>query len=350
MTQGMQEIPAQVRLPARVATEVVLQGIRIRLGRSLVTIMGVVCGIAFLMSILTGQVIRSGVQEEDALRTEVARMENFLLADVGGVDGWPISLLLLGPLEEVERRFLRRQLSGMESRVRVLSGGEMHLPVELHDQVEVVDPAGLLDRRSMLFVMGSEDRRVDADMFPDDVERIVVAATRTGLGMEPVDMVEFIALARELDQEEVDELARQARQDRFRSIWIVVISLLVTVIGISNAMLMSVTERFREIGTMKCLGALSAFIRRIFLLESSLMGFVGGLTGALFGMLFSFVVYAVTYGWGLVGIAVLVQAALLVGFFVCSLVAGVVLSVIAALYPAQVASRMMPAHALRSNV
>ena len=44
-----------------------------------------------------------------------------------------------------------------------------------------------------------------------------------------------------------------------------------------NAMLMSVTERFREIGTMKCLGALSAFVRQIFLFESCLIGAVGGL-------------------------------------------------------------------------
>ena len=65
---SFRQIPTQVRLPLGVAFEIVAQGIRIRLGRSLVTIAGVVCGIAFLMSILTGQVIRSGVQDEQWVR------------------------------------------------------------------------------------------------------------------------------------------------------------------------------------------------------------------------------------------------------------------------------------------
>ncbi len=50
--------------------------------------------------------------------------------------------------------------------------------------------------------------------------------------------------------------------------WIVILSLLVCIVGIINAQLMSVTERFREIGTMKCLGALDRFIVRLFVLEA----------------------------------------------------------------------------------
>jgi hypothetical protein len=51
-------IQDQVKLPVSVAFEVVMQGIRIRLGRSIVTIGGVICGIAFLMSILTGELMK----------------------------------------------------------------------------------------------------------------------------------------------------------------------------------------------------------------------------------------------------------------------------------------------------
>ena len=50
-------------------------------------------------------------------------------------------------------------------------------------------------------------------------------------------------------------------------------------------MLMAVTERFREIGTMKCLGALDGFVVRLFLLESGFQGFSGALIGALIGTL-----------------------------------------------------------------
>ena len=52
-----------------------------------------------------------------------------------------------------------------------------------------------------------------------------------------------------------------------KQLWLVSMSLIVCVVGIANAMLMSVTERFREIGTMKCLGALDGFVVRLFLLE-----------------------------------------------------------------------------------
>ena len=48
--------------------------------------------------------------------------------------------------------------------------------------------------------------------------------------------------------------------------------MLVAFVGVLNAMLMSVTERFREIGTMKCLGALNSFIVKLFLIESLFQG------------------------------------------------------------------------------
>merc|ERR1712098_155893 len=65
--------------------------------------------------------------------------------------------------------------------------------------------------------------------------------------------------------------------------WLIIMSLIVCVVGITNSMLMSVTERFREIGTMKCLGALDHFVVILFLLESGFQGFAGALVGALIG-------------------------------------------------------------------
>jgi ABC-type antimicrobial peptide transport system permease subunit len=71
-----------------------------------------------------------------------------------------------------------------------------------------------------------------------------------------------------------------------KSSWLVVMSLLVSVVGITNSMLMSVTERYKEIGTMKCLGALDNFIIKLFLLESGMLGFFGSLFGAIIGAAF----------------------------------------------------------------
>ena len=61
--------------------------------------------------------------------------------------------------------------------------------------------------------------------------------------------------------------------------WLVSMALLTCTVGIANAMLMSVTERFREIGTMKCLGAENGTVVKLFLIESAMIGGVGSADG-----------------------------------------------------------------------
>ena len=68
-----------------------------------------------------------------------------------------------------------------------------------------------------------------------------------------------------------------------RSNWLIALSLLVCAVGITNSMLMSVSERFREIGTMKCLGALDSFVVRIFMIESTMMGVIASVIGWIVG-------------------------------------------------------------------
>ena len=67
--------------------------------------------------------------------------------------------------------------------------------------------------------------------------------------------------------------------------WQVALSLLVCAVGITNSMLMSVSERFREIGTMKCLGALNQFVVKIFMIEAFLMGLIASTLGWTVGTL-----------------------------------------------------------------
>jgi cell division protein FtsX len=126
--------------------------------------------------------------------------------------------------------------------------------------------------------------------------------------------------------------------------WIVILSLVVCVVGIVNAQLMAVTERFREIGTMKCLGALNRFVLRLFMLEAGMQGLAGAGVGALAGGLFA-LLNAMAY-FGAVAVSVISWA----GFFRSILVAigvGCLLSLLGVLYPALVAARMQPVEAMR---
>ncbi len=126
--------------------------------------------------------------------------------------------------------------------------------------------------------------------------------------------------------------------------WLIIISFLVCVVGVANAMLMSVTERFREIATMKCLGALDSFIMIIFVLESSLQGLAGGLVGVVLGLLLG--ILHSLWGFGGLALANLPGATLGLAAIAC-LLSGIVLAALAAIYPAFVAARLAPMEAMR---
>jgi len=132
-----------------------------------------------------------------------------------------------------------------------------------------------------------------------------------------------------------------------RTIWLVTLSLLVCAVGITNAMLMSVMERFRDIGTMKCLGALDSFILKLFFLESLFLGLAGSFVGAIVGAGLTVLSLLFKYGpltwahtpWG--EVPLILAAATGLGAFLTSA---------AAYYPAHKAARMPPIEAMRADV
>ncbi len=126
--------------------------------------------------------------------------------------------------------------------------------------------------------------------------------------------------------------------------WLVILSLLVCVVGIVNAQLMAVTERFREIGTMKCLGALDRFILRLFVLEAGMQGLAGAGMGAMLGAVFSLL-----NGWlrfGLEAVTTISMTNLALSILMATGV-GCLLSLLGVLYPALIAARMQPVEAMR---
>jgi hypothetical protein len=125
-----------------------------------------------------------------------------------------------------------------------------------------------------------------------------------------------------------------------RQLWLVIMALLVCTVGIMNSMLMSVSERFREIGTMKCLGALNSLIVRLFIIEAVFMGMIASLGGWVLGFLGFLIAEGVGHLTVRIGVA---------SFVYCVLI-GALLTLIAALLPALRAAQMPPAAALRTTV
>lgn len=118
---------------------------------------------------------------------------------------------------------------------------------------------------------------------------------------------------------------------------IAAISLLVGSIGIANIMIVSVTERTREIGIMKAVGARRRDIMQLFLVESLILGVIGALFGVIVGLGFGYLGvtlagWPMAYPFDWVGIAVAV---------------GIIVGVVSGLYPAWRGAKVDPIEALR---
>ena len=125
---------------------------------------------------------------------------------------------------------------------------------------------------------------------------------------------------------------------------IAAVSLLVGAVGVANTMFTSVLEKTKDIGILKAIGARNEDILTIFLLNSGLVGLVGGILGIILGWLISFI-FPLLIPVGPGGAAI--QPVVTPGIVVISLIGAIAVGMIAGVIPARRGSKLKPVDALR---
>lgn len=319
------QVQRQRRLPWSMAVEIAWKQIRIRLGRSLLVTAGIVLAIAFVLAIRVGDLVIDGMRDwiaqsvespefaqlrqRQAELTESLRNERLALRDRAMAAPAPSArpLTTIDLLAGATWAELRDELGGLPADPAVL------------DKALASDP----EFAPRLGAWISHERELRENTLavtrPKQLESLLA---EQGVPTHPAD----IAAA------------------RLQQRWLLGLALLVSFVGILNAMLMSVTERFREIGTMKCLGALDGFIVKLFLIESLFQGAVGTLVGIIVGLIVSLSFAYITYGpFAFVNLPL----PGLLGAIALSAAVGIILTILGALLPARQAARMHPIAAMR---
>jgi putative ABC transport system permease protein len=122
------------------------------------------------------------------------------------------------------------------------------------------------------------------------------------------------------------------------------ISLLVAAVSIFNVMMMSVTERIREIGILRSIGTQKAEIRKMFIYEACILGIIGAVIGALLSIAMGYLVVL-----GMVGSTDYFFSPESLIYIPIAMAVGVIICVVSGVYPAWSASNLDPIEALRAE-
>lgn len=334
------KIGKQIQLPFSKAVEISLKSLRVRFWRSMLTVSLIILAIAFLTfvwgSSRLGSAVAIGMRPDAKAAADVGR----------AVDGY------WKPFEqELVRRFSKRRVDYQENLEKLFAGNTGAFKAfcaevkDQKDESKKVDLTGLPYEPDAIAPLAQKAREIglepDLEGWPGEPLRLCGIKGPVQARMDRMGALQ-LALQRQGIEPETptEELKKMAPT----TLWLITISLLVCGVGIANAMLMSVAERFREIGTMKCLGALDGFIVKLFFLESTFQGVAGTVLGVFSG--FAFMMFFSLWAFGTATFHYFpVKPMLLIVLY--AMVIGAVLSIIAAVFPALRAARMAPVEAMR---
>jgi putative ABC transport system permease protein len=209
----------------------------------------------------------------------------------------------------------------------------VYLPVEPHYTATVETPDGTTERAYPLLTIRAENSDALAEVKEQSQSYLSEESDAASLKLDGYDIR---VLSPEDQIERFEDLVDQI------TVFVAAvagISLLVGSVGIANIMIVSVTERTREIGVMKAVGASKRDVMQLFLVESLVLGILGAGLGVLAGVGFGYLAVTLA-GWPLQipvrGIAFAVAVGIGVG-------------VVSGLYPAWRGARVDPIEALRGE-
>jgi hypothetical protein len=340
---GESRIGKQIMLPWSKAIEIAAKSIHVRFWRSMITMSSVVLAIAFLMSIWTSTSIVAALavgpqRDIEGVKQRLSVVRAALQAGAGAPSA-----------DEVKTRFARdlaaadaRSRDAIAEKTRAMPSASSEEAKKLEEEIKGLE-ADLAPANALPFLQDYLlARRRELERRQGDLNRIL-QQERVGREQEQAPAVprpEGSAPAARARSFVTDFLSHMSPADK----WLAILALLVCFVGIVNAMFMTVQERFREIGTMKCLGALDLFIVKIFLIESAALGLIGTLLGIVVGLTLATLRQLVVYGGAVLTyfpIANLIVAAVLAALI------GLILSIFAAIFPARKAAQMEPVEAMR---
>lgn len=233
-------------------------------------------------------------------------------------------------------------------------GDKMILGEENYDIVGILEKTGnpqldvvvWVSQEDGMELSGKEDvfgliaAKVDDGADIDEVKENIEKALRKDRKVEE-GKEDFVVTTA---QETIDSLNEVLGAVKWFLVGIAFISLLVGSVGITNTMYTSVLERTREIGIMKAIGARNWDVLTLFLIESGVIGVIGGLIGISLGLLLSFGTAAIAQA--AMG-ASLIQAHVSLGLLLGALAGSFLVGSLAGITPAYQAAKMKPVEALQ---